>query len=77
MNLGIPKNNKKQISSPIYYKYLGLSFQLFIFIGLGMGLGWWLDQKTEMKFPLWLLICSFLAVFMAFYFLWVSLKNDQ
>jgi hypothetical protein len=51
--------------------------QLFAIIAGGTVLGWWIDQKTEMKFPLWLLIFCFLSVFIAFYHLWISVKNDR
>jgi len=46
-------------------------------IGAGTWLGWWIQQKSEMKFPLWLLLFCFLSVFLAFYQLWVSIKKDK
>jgi F0F1-type ATP synthase assembly protein I len=72
-----PADKKKSMNPPSYLRYLGLSMQLFVIIGGGTGLGWWIDQQTEMKFPLWLFIFCFLAVFVGFYHLWISVKNDR
>lgn len=58
-------------------KYSGLSFQIFAVIGVGTWLGWFLDQKTQMAFPLWLLVFVFLSTIAAFYHLFVSIKNDD
>jgi hypothetical protein len=55
---------------------MGLSFQLCAIIGAGTALGWWLQQQSEMKFPLWLLLCSFASVGLAFYSLWKSMQQD-
>lgn len=66
---------KRQI--PTWAKYMGLSFQLFGVIGLGTWLGWWIQQQSEMKFPVWILVFSFLSVVLAFYQLWVSMKQDR
>lgn len=68
---------EKPTGPPVYLKYIGLSFQLFSVIGAGTWLGWWIQQKSEMKFPLWLLLFCFLSVFLAFYQLWVSIKKDK
>lgn len=77
MNFVLTENKKRQIASPIYFKHIGLSLQLFAIIGSGTYFGWWLDQKNQMKFPIWLIVCCFSAVFVAFYHLWVGLKNDR
>jgi hypothetical protein len=61
---------------PTWVKYMGLSFQLCAIIGGGTALGWWLQQQSAMKFPLWLLLCSFASVGLAFYFLWKSMQQD-
>ena len=76
-----PKNPKKERKawndSNSFVKYIGLSFQLFGVIGAGTWFGWWLQQKSDMKFPVWILLFSFLSVFVAFYQLWVSMKQDK
>ena len=71
-----PKTKPESSGPPVYVKYIGLSFQLFGIIGGGTWLGWWIQQKSAMKFPLWLLLFSFLSVFVAFYQLWLSIKRD-
>lgn len=64
-------------STPVYVKYIGLSFQLFGTIGAGTWFGWWLHQRSGMKFPVWLLVFCFLSIVIAFYQLWVSMKQDN
>ncbi|WP_192348041.1 AtpZ/AtpI family protein [Algoriphagus sp. Y33] len=71
-----PKENKSK-STPVYVKYIGLSFQLFGVIGAGTWLGWWLQQKSDMKFPVWLLLFCFLSIGIAFYQLWLSIRSDR
>ncbi|HAH35083.1 MULTISPECIES: AtpZ/AtpI family protein [unclassified Algoriphagus] len=73
-----PKKERKAWNdSNSFVKYIGLSFQLFGVIGAGTWFGWWLQQKSDMKFPVWILLFSFLSVFLAFYQLWVSMKQDR
>ncbi|MFC5627105.1 AtpZ/AtpI family protein [Algoriphagus winogradskyi] len=64
-------------NTPVYVKYIGLSFQLFGVIGGGTWLGWWLQQKSDMKFPLWLLLFCFASIGIAFYQLWNSIRSDK
>ncbi len=71
------KNRTQQDKYPAYLKYIGLSFQLFAIIGLGTWLGWYLQQKSQMKFPVILLVICFLSITVAFYQLFQSLKNDE
>lgn len=71
------KKKDREGGPPVYVKYIGLSFQLFGIIGAGTYFGWWLQQRSEMKFPLWILIFCFFSVFVAFYQLWVSMKRDK
>ena len=68
-------SKKKEL--PVWAKYMGLSFQLFGVIGVGTWFGWWVQQKSEMKFPLWILVFSFLSIILAFYQLWISMKQDR
>jgi membrane associated rhomboid family serine protease len=73
-----PASNKsKNEGTPIYVKYIGLSFQVFGVIGGGTYLGWWIQQRSEMKFPVWLLLFCFLSIAIAFYQLWQSMKQDR
>lgn len=70
---------KKWRQDSIYkvLKYSGLSFQLFAVIGAGAWFGWWLDKKSQMQFPLWLLVFIMVSMVVAFYHLFISLKNDE
>lgn len=69
--------NSKKPQGPTWVNYMGLSFQLFAIIGGGTALGWWIQQRSGMKFPVWLLLCSFTAVAIAFYSLWKSMQQDK
>ncbi|WP_092894839.1 AtpZ/AtpI family protein [Algoriphagus aquimarinus] len=69
--------NTEPKSTPVYVKYIGLSFQLFGVIGGGTWFGWWLQQKSDMKFPVWLLLFCFLSIGIAFYQLWNSIRSDK
>ncbi|ERM81892.1 hypothetical protein P872_07070 [Rhodonellum psychrophilum GCM71 = DSM 17998] len=68
----VPRDN-----SPSYLKYIGLSFQMIAVIGLGTWLGWEIQQKSQMNFPVWLLTFCFLSIAVSFYQLFISLKNDE
>ena len=67
----------EQNGPPAYVKYIGLSFQLFGVIGGGTWLGWWIQQKSDMKFPLWLLLFCFASIGIAFYQLIKSMQQDK
>ncbi|TVP45686.1 MAG: ATPase F0F1 [Mongoliibacter sp.] len=56
---------------------MGLSFQMFAVIGLGTFLGWYIQEQSNMKFPLWLLLFSFLSVVASFYHLYIMMKKDE
>lgn len=71
------KKNFQQNRPQLVFKYIGLSFQMFAVIGLGTVLGWFLQQKSQMKFPVWLLLFCFLSIALAFYQLYISMKNDE
>jgi hypothetical protein len=77
MTLNQANSNSKRPQNSTWVKYLGLSFQLFALIGGGTALGWWLQQLSGQKFPIWLLLCSFTAVAIAFYSLWKSIQQDK
>jgi uncharacterized membrane protein YfcA len=56
---------------------MGLAFQMCAIIGLGTWAGLEVQKKSEMHFPLWLLLFCFVSIFIAFYQLFRSLKEDQ
>jgi hypothetical protein len=66
-----------QYEPPTWAKYMGLSFQLFAVIGGGTALGWWIQGKSAMKFPVWLLVFCFASIALAFYQLWKSMQQDR
>lgn len=75
--MGKELKRKAESGTPAYVKYIGLSFQLFGVIGGGTWFGWWLQQKSDMKFPYWLLLFCFASIGIAFYQLWVSIRSDK
>ncbi|MBN7802728.1 AtpZ/AtpI family protein [Algoriphagus aestuariicola] len=77
MNEKPEKKKNEETGPPVYAKYVGISFQLFGIIGAGTYMGYWLQQRSEMKFPLWILLFCFFSVFVAFYQLWLSMKRDK
>jgi uncharacterized membrane protein YfcA len=50
---------------------------MFAVIGLGTALGWYIQSKSQMKFPIWLLLFCFLSIVLAFYQLYINMKNDE
>jgi hypothetical protein len=70
-------NKPSKEPQPTWYKFMGLSFQLFVLIGGGTALGWWIQQRSGMKFPLWLLLCSFSGAILAFYSLWIAMRQEK
>lgn len=72
-----PKNSYSPADPPTYLKYIGLSFQLFAIIGAGTWFGWYLQQISAMKFPIWILLFCLASVVISFYHLYVNLKNDD
>jgi type VI protein secretion system component VasF len=46
-------------------------------IGLGTALGWYIQEKSQMRFPIWLLLFCFISILVAFYYLYVTMKNDE
>ncbi|AGA76892.1 AtpZ/AtpI family protein [Echinicola vietnamensis] len=70
-----PKKKSPQGEYPEYVKYIGLAFQMCAIIGLGTWLGWIIQESSQMKFPVWLLLCCFVSIGIAFYSLFVSMKK--
>ena len=52
-------------------------FQMCTIIGLGTWVGLEVQKMSEMHFPLWLLLFCFVSIFISFYQLFRSLKEDQ
>ena len=71
------KDKQKTNGTPVYVKYIGLSFQLFGVIGGGTYIGWLIQQRSSIKFPVWLLLFCFISIGIAFYQLWQSMKQDR
>lgn len=63
--------------SPAYVKYIGLAFQMCAVIGLGTWAGIEVQKKSEMTFPVWILLFCFVSIFVAFYQLYRSIKQDE
>ena len=55
--------------------YSNLAIQMGIIIGVGTYFGNYLDETYQSKTPLWTLILSLSAVFIAFYQIIKTLKN--
>lgn len=62
---------------PSYVKYIGLAFQMCAVIGLGTWAGLEVQKKSDMTFPVWVLLFCFLSIFVAFYQLYRSVKQDE
>jgi len=63
-----PKDQKKIDPLKNYVKYSSMGFQMVVIIGGGVWGGYWLDQLVNWKFPVFIVLCSILAVAMAIYF---------
>ncbi len=72
------KKEKKlsQDNYPEYVKYIGLAFQMCAIIGFGTWLGLKVQEKSQIKFPVWLLLFCFVSIVIAFYSLFKSMKQD-
>ncbi|WP_367112867.1 AtpZ/AtpI family protein [uncultured Chitinophaga sp.] len=54
------KFRKKQ--SNAYLRYIGLGFQLIALIGVALFAGYKIDQWTGLRFPLFMIVLSLLAI---------------
>jgi hypothetical protein len=59
---------KKAKSLNDYAQYSSLAFQMIVILGLGVLGGIKFDEWLKMKFPLFTVVLSFLAVLLAIYF---------
>lgn len=48
-------------------KYTRIGFQMLVTIGLGVWMGVWLDEKTNLDFPLFTILFSLLFIFASIY----------
>ena len=74
------ENGKKKFpqgNTPVYVKYIGLAFQMFTIIGLGTWAGLEVQKRSQMNFPVWLLLFIFASIFLSFFQLFRSLKEDE
>ena len=56
------QKNPKQSQLNEYLKYTGLAFQMLGAIGLAVWAGWELDQYLGLRFPVFLIVLSLMAV---------------
>lgn len=75
--MGTQKKNLSKDNSPSYVKYIGLAFQMCTIIGLGTWAGLEVQKRSQMNFPVWTLLFCFVSVFISFYQLYRSLKQDE
>jgi hypothetical protein len=75
--MGPLKNNLSPDNAPSYVKYIGLAFQMCAIIGLGTWAGLEIQKTSQMNFPVWTLFFCFFSVFVSFYQLFRSLKQDD
>ncbi|WP_298716279.1 AtpZ/AtpI family protein [uncultured Chitinophaga sp.] len=71
-----PSSRKKQKQKPsnLLLRYAGLAFQMMAGIGVALWLGYLLDQKVDMGFPLFMIIFSLLALALL---LWQIVKDTS
>lgn len=67
-------NQKKPVNS--YMKYSGLAFQLLGSMAILGWLGYKLDQKLSLEFPVFMLLFGFLAFGSVMYKVYKSLKQE-
>ncbi|HNW97650.1 MAG TPA: AtpZ/AtpI family protein [Bacteroidales bacterium] len=63
MNHRKPKNTLRD-----YGRYSSIAFQMLVIIGVGIFGGFKLDEYLKLKFPVFVLIFSFLSVALAIYY---------
>ncbi|WP_432803726.1 AtpZ/AtpI family protein [Chitinophaga horti] len=69
---GLQKSRKKP--SNAYLRYIGLGFQLIALIGLALFVGYKIDQWANMRFPLFMIVLSLLAIALL---LWRIVKDTS
>lgn len=64
-----PQGKKLRKAAQSYAHWSGIGFQMAAIIGLGTYGGWWTDQRTGWKFPLFTLVGALGGVAIAIYIL--------
>ncbi|MGE7774316.1 AtpZ/AtpI family protein [Chitinophaga sp. NPDC101104] len=65
---------KKQKPSNLLLRYAGLAFQMMATLGVAVWLGYLLDKKVDIGFPLFMIIFSLLALALL---LWQIVKDTS
>lgn len=71
------ENQKRKKKIDVYAKYSGIVFQMGIIIAGGAYGGVLLDRKSSREFPLYTVVFSLLAVFIAIYLVIKQVINDN
>jgi ATP synthase protein I len=61
-----PSSSKKKQPNT-YARYSGIAFQMIIIVIAGVYAGIWLDEKLNLKKPIFTLVLSFLSVILSMY----------
>ncbi len=69
-----PSSKKKQKPSNLLLRYAGLAFQMMASLGVALWLGYLLDKKVNIGFPLFMIIFSLLALALL---LWQIVKDTS
>ena len=56
------KNSSPKKPAPSLWKYASLTTQFFIIIGITMYLGWWIDRRLSLQFPIAIWTLPLLAI---------------
>ena len=70
-----PSNHKGRKPYNSYLKYANLGLQLILTIGLAGLLGYWIDKKLELNFPIFLLLLIFVSFFGSMYKLYREISK--
>ena len=62
-----PSRESRQEQTKSYLKYSGLAFQMIAVLVLAAWGGHALDEKLEMKYPVWTLVLLLLGLFASMY----------
>jgi len=60
--------NKKTFDFKDYARYSSMFFQMAVIIGIGVVGGYWLDRWVDWKFPVFIVLCSFISIIAAIYY---------
>lgn len=55
-------SSSKKSSSKLFWKYAGLTTQLFVAIGLSMYIGWYIDKWLSFKTPIAIWVLPLLTI---------------